>query len=94
VTAATRRGVSVHSDVAEGLTPAPSLEPAVLSRSVVLQRPVENVLEHLFGAKVLESLIEHQPLDDPAAKAERVESLVRVVVERLCVRERVDRCCL
>jgi hypothetical protein len=91
--ATTRRVVRARSDVAEGLTPMLSLELAVLSSSIVLQSQVKNVLEHFFGAQVLESVIEHQPLDDPTAEAERVEPPVCVVVERLCVRERADRHC-
>ena len=70
--------------------PSFSEEPASLLSFTLLQRGREHALEQFFGIPVLEPVISHQPVDDPAAKAERVEALGGVVVERFCVAERVD----
>ena len=90
--AAARPAVCIRSGFLEGLTPALSLEPADRSTFVFLQRRIASMLEHFFGAQVLESVIEHQPADDPTTEAELVEPLDRVAVERLCVSQRVERC--
>ena len=84
---ATRGGACVRSDVAEGLTPSMPLEPAVRSSSIFPQSGVENVLEHILGGRVLESLIEHQTPDDPTADAKCVKPVSCIVIESLCVRE-------
>jgi cell wall assembly regulator SMI1 len=51
----------------------------------------EHRLENALRTRVRESLVEHEPLDDPAPKAERVESALRVAVQRLGIHERLDR---
>jgi len=55
---------------------------------------VENVLERFFGALVLDTLVEHQPLDDPAVEAERIQPLGCVGVEKLGVGMRVTAGCV
>ena len=88
VKAPARPAVWTRPRLAEVLLPA---EPASLSGAVFVQCRGENVLAHVLGTRMVEPLIEHQPLDDPAAQAERVEPLGRVPVERLRVGDRVER---
>ena len=87
--ASARCGVCVRSDIAVRLTPSKPLELAVGSISIFPQSRLENVLEHFFGTHLLETLIEHQTPDDPAAEAKCVKPRGRVTVERLCIRERL-----
>ena len=51
-----------------------------------------NGFKDVLGTPVLEALVEHQPLNDPTAEAERIEPTRGVAVQRLGVSNRVGGC--
>jgi hypothetical protein len=45
------------------------------------------MLKCALGAFVLETVVQHQPLDDPAADAELVKPRRRIAIQRARIRE-------
>lgn len=66
-------------------------EPGRVPSAQVLRCRGKHAIDDLLRDHVLESVIEHQPPDDPTAQAEGIEPLRRIVVERPCVLQRFGR---
>ena len=67
------------------VAPAPSLAIANAAEGVRPPGQFENVLKGGLGSVMVEPVVHHQPLDDPAPEAEIIEPARRVPVERLGV---------
>jgi hypothetical protein len=67
----------------------PSCDEAVSRSCAGTARSLHRLLEGVPGELALDSEVQAQALDDPAAQAERVEARRRVVVEGLRVADRL-----